>query len=359
MKEKTHNIYLELDSRKPGKYSYEGLRMSFLYEPFYVGKTFRIAKREKEHIKEAYSEKKSYNKIKSGKIRHIKEQTGNPPYFLVTEESIFHDNICELEKLYIKLIGRIDLKTGPLTNLTDGGEKTLFSKESREKISKSRMGKFKGSENPNFGNRGNKNQISKEYLLLSPIGEIIHVLGLNDWLKVNGFNPNRIQRLMVNNEEQRKSYKGWKICKVGDVCDLKDKDELSKTRKDKQSVSHKKYDYKLISPEGEVFYHHSLNDFCINHDLTLANMNGVVLGKVYHHKGWTGYIIGKENLRYEIEKEYNRPNWRVTFLNGDVLEINKLIDFSRKFSLNFSSCQHSANVGKPYKGYLFQRILNE
>lgn len=64
---KTYNIYWQLDPRKPRKYSYEGLNFSFLYEPFYVGKSFRIDKRKKEHILEASSNKKFFNTIKSGK----------------------------------------------------------------------------------------------------------------------------------------------------------------------------------------------------------------------------------------------------------------------------------------------------
>ena len=33
-----HYTYIYLDPRKPGKFSYPNLKMSFLYEPFYVGK---------------------------------------------------------------------------------------------------------------------------------------------------------------------------------------------------------------------------------------------------------------------------------------------------------------------------------
>jgi len=33
-----HYVYVLLDPRKIGKFCYEGLSMSFLYEPFYIGK---------------------------------------------------------------------------------------------------------------------------------------------------------------------------------------------------------------------------------------------------------------------------------------------------------------------------------
>ena len=31
-------VYAILDPTKPGKYKYEGIPLSFLYEPFYIGK---------------------------------------------------------------------------------------------------------------------------------------------------------------------------------------------------------------------------------------------------------------------------------------------------------------------------------
>lgn len=61
------------------------------------------------------------------------------------EIEILFDNLtweqaCEKEKEFIKLYGRIDLKTGCLANLTDGGDgaiNAIISKEHRQKISES------------------------------------------------------------------------------------------------------------------------------------------------------------------------------------------------------------------------------
>jgi hypothetical protein len=50
---------------------------------------------------------------------------------------------CEKEKEFIRLYGRKDLGLGTLCNMTDGGEGTanrIFTKEHREKISKSKIG---------------------------------------------------------------------------------------------------------------------------------------------------------------------------------------------------------------------------
>jgi len=60
---------------------------------------------------------------------------------MIEESNISWDEACELEKYWIKRIGRKDLGTGPLINLTDGGEGCLNQKmsiESRQKMSKSK-----------------------------------------------------------------------------------------------------------------------------------------------------------------------------------------------------------------------------
>lgn len=65
----------------------------------------------------------------------------------------------EVEMYLIAKIGRRDLGTGPLVNMTAGGDGTLGrpqSEESRQKISKSRIGKYSGENNPMYGKRGEK-----------------------------------------------------------------------------------------------------------------------------------------------------------------------------------------------------------
>lgn len=43
---------------------------------------------------------------------------------ILIEENLTHESAIELEKYWIKRIGRKDLNNGPLVNLTDGGEGT-------------------------------------------------------------------------------------------------------------------------------------------------------------------------------------------------------------------------------------------
>lgn len=58
----------------------------------------------------------------------------------IAHTNLIWDDACELEKNYIKKIGRRNLKLGTLVNMTDGGDGTygtIISEETRQKMSKS------------------------------------------------------------------------------------------------------------------------------------------------------------------------------------------------------------------------------
>ena len=78
----------------------------------------------------------------------------------------WHEAI-DIEMHLIAKIGRRDLGTGPLVNMTAGGDGTLGrpqSQESRRKISNSRIGKYAGENNPMYGKRGEKSpHFGKKY----------------------------------------------------------------------------------------------------------------------------------------------------------------------------------------------------
>jgi group I intron endonuclease len=73
-------------------------------------------------------------------------------------DNLTKDQAIECECGFIKLYGRSDLKQGPLCNLTNGGEGVVeLSKESRKKISESRL----GSKNPMYGKKQSIELIAK------------------------------------------------------------------------------------------------------------------------------------------------------------------------------------------------------
>jgi hypothetical protein len=129
-------VYVYLDPRKPGKYVYE--EYEFDYEPFYIGKG--CDRRKDRHISEAKRGKNSFNLNKIRKI--ISENLY--PIIIVYNENMFENDAIALEIKMISSIGRFDLKLGPLTNLTIGGDGAvghIKSKETRDKLSKAHTGK--------------------------------------------------------------------------------------------------------------------------------------------------------------------------------------------------------------------------
>lgn len=131
---KKFNVYVYLDPRKPGKYVYD--EYIFDYEPFYVGKGEKY--REKKHLPEAYNNRDE-NSHKCNVTRKIKKVMGKQPIIIFYQKDLEHNDAKNLEIKMIKTIGRYDLKEGPLTNKTNGGDGTtghIKSKKCRELLSR-------------------------------------------------------------------------------------------------------------------------------------------------------------------------------------------------------------------------------
>jgi hypothetical protein len=133
-------LYIYLDPNKKGNFKYNDLK--FKNEPFYVGKGKNL--RKFFHLWESTKEDiNGLNKHKIHRIRKIKESGEE----VIVKEILVSDNeqyILDKEKEYIIKIGRRDLGTGPLTNLTDGGDGVSglrHSEDSKEKMSLGNKGK--------------------------------------------------------------------------------------------------------------------------------------------------------------------------------------------------------------------------
>lgn len=117
---KTYIVYVYLDPRKKGKFSYDE-KYNFEYEPFYVGEG--ISGRHLDHLREALNKKTPYyaNRHKFYKIKSILA-AGFSPIIEVIFKSELKEEVQKTEIYLISKIGRLDKNTGPLLNLTDGGD---------------------------------------------------------------------------------------------------------------------------------------------------------------------------------------------------------------------------------------------
>lgn len=132
-------VYIYLDPRSRGKYSYDGVGCSFIYEPFYLGKGKRS--RMTHHLRRVRKGYCTDNKILTSKLTKIL-LSGREPFIQKVKEFSSEKEAFKYEMLLIKSIGRKHLGTGPLVNLTAGGDGlTDPDKSIAAKISKAHLGK--------------------------------------------------------------------------------------------------------------------------------------------------------------------------------------------------------------------------
>lgn len=223
---KKYYVYIYLDPRKPGKYSYEGLNFSFLYEPFYVGKG--NSDRYITHMKTYRLSKKTHL---SNKINKIKE-SNIEPFIIKLYDNLSESDSMNFEKIIIGGIGKIINRNGPLVNITDGGEGVSGLKHtlsSRLKMS------LKGENHPNWGKHPSyetRYKMSNNLKLNNPMWnpEVAErarqsKLGIEPWNKgKKETRDNVIKKL----SEKKIKYKNIKAIskKTGEVFDFNNTNEV-------------------------------------------------------------------------------------------------------------------------------------
>lgn len=201
--------------------------------PFYIGKgtgnRYKVTLRDKRN-----------SPIKKHKIKKIQRETGRDPNIKIL---LFgSSSYClEIEKKLIEKYGRIDKKTGILTNTTDGGSGGCGcrrSKETRKKISNATRGK-------NHWAYGKKLSIEhRKKLSLSHIG--------------------------IQAKEKHPLF---------------GKDATERLTK-RLITLESKYKYIITSPENITYECNNLRKFCIEHNLSAGTMNQVANKIRKHYKGW-------------------------------------------------------------------------
>lgn len=127
-------VYALLDTRCSGPFRYG--RYAFRFKPFYVGKG--KGNRPNSHLTMARGNGTRSKSQKSIKIRNIVKATGEIPEIRIVKRDMLEQDAFEFERKLIQSIGRIQLKTGPLVNRSDGGEgqkNIVYTEEYRKMFS--------------------------------------------------------------------------------------------------------------------------------------------------------------------------------------------------------------------------------
>ncbi len=202
----TFYVYAYLDPRKPGNYTYG--KYHFKFEPFYIG--LGHDKRMFSHLQPSILKRENTrkkNKIK--KLINLGFDLRNG-FIVKIEDGLDRQQSKQFEILAIKTIGRLDDKSGPLTNNTDGGDGAVnLTKEARDIISKTHMGnKY------SLGRKQSKEEIEKR---------VSKIRGKPSWNK-------GIPKSDEARANQSLSQKGINTWSKGRKITQEHKDKISKTQ---------------------------------------------------------------------------------------------------------------------------------
>jgi len=185
----------------------------------------------------------------------LKRCGARPPidqsYIVFVQEGLTEREAFNLERYCITLYGRINLGTGILRNLTDGGEGASGcrpSRETRDKMSRAHLGNQCRLGKPHT--QKTRSQMSRSHL-----GKAL------------------------SQEHKNK------------ISQSKTGIKFSQQHKNKMALVRLVYLYEFIDANGEVYVTDNMNGFAKQYGLDSGALGKVVRGKARHHKGWTGRIL--------------------------------------------------------------------
>ena len=191
-------------------------------------------------------------------------------FIVFVQECLTEEEAFDLEKYCIALYGRVDLSTGILRNLTDGGEGRsgfVVSEDMRRRIADAQRG-----EKHYLWGKNHSDDTKKK------ISEAVRKENHPFWGKAHS---------QEAKEKMSKSKQGEKNNRFGT--------QHSQESKLKMKLATIKYLCEFIDKDGEVYITDCLSDFGRQYGLSVSGLSNLVNGKISHHKGWTGRIL--EHLR--------------------------------------------------------------
>lgn len=223
MEERKHCIYVFVDENK---------------KPFYVGRTYNLIKRKKEHLFEV---KHGNSLPKYNKLRKLINNGQDFNSLVIILEENIHSEFIEEKEIYY--IAKLREEGYNLKNLTDGGEGAINTISGlSEKLKKIHIG-------------SKRSQETKDRISASKKGK--------------GFSKKHKYNLSLARKKR--------------ITKLETKIKTSKTSKGKINIKK----YKLIDPDGKNYItENGLTLFCEEHNLSHPNFFKVLKGERNNVKGW-------------------------------------------------------------------------
>jgi hypothetical protein len=198
----------------------------------------------------------------------FKDKTFNP-----TQKIILKDDYATRAEAYIDEIILQEyykvVENPHFTNRayqTSTGFSTQGTKHSDERLSQLKE-KFSGVNNPMYGKTHSK--LIKD--------KLSKMLKNNNPMK----NPEVVEKWRCSNSGKNHRLYGKNI---------------SQEQRDKISISSCKHFYKIVNPNGNIFYIRNMKKFCIENNLDHGAMGKIANGKVKHHKKWKCKKISKDEF---------------------------------------------------------------
>lgn len=222
--------YAYLDLRRPGRFAYHGMSVSFLFEPFLIGKGKGVR----------WSQQRSRNRYFKARMEELRACGWLPFELVVLFNKTESESVSlDLEKEAIASVGRDDMRTGPLLNMTSGGDNSFVPgrvvSERHKAILRARKGvKYpnsrRGERHPNFGKKHSQerrsvkadlfrrnNPRARSWIIVYPDGTTEKIPSLNDFCSRHGLQHSAMIGVC---DGKRNHHHGFKCLRLPKICKI-------------------------------------------------------------------------------------------------------------------------------------------
>lgn len=200
----------------------------------------------------------------------------------ILQDNLSFDDAKELEIMLITLYGRVDIKTGTLCNLTDGGEGSLNMLKTQAQIDKwkiSNKGKQNGKDNIMFGLTRGKHHLAKEVLNLETGIYYDCALDVSDLLEIS---YSYLKSMLNNSSINSTSF----IYADNLENNIPNKMKIKKTKQIKQKEEKRGWKKYVLDTNNGVYYE-SLREFAEIYEYNYSSLKTLIrrpknkLGLIY------------------------------------------------------------------------------